>query len=509
MTDPFVPLTAVDELSDAENTTLGKLRAQLERVRPANEGKYKLYEGKHKARNLDIAVPPHLAELDVFVGVPGTVVDVLAERIEWDNWISTAPKGELYGLDEIYRDNALDVEQSRETVDALICGTGFVAVGSGNEDADEPPVLITAESPMEATTLWDPRRRVQSSGLVQRHDPDCPTTVTAETLYLENSTITMTRRDDGTLEVERDDHHLGIVPLVPFPNRERPSDIRGRSEITGPVRYLTEAIGRTLLGMEINREFYTAPQRYGLGVDPEQFGIKEDSPRGEVLRKQWQVAMSRMNFIPGPENPGDPMPQVGQFSPAPPTPYIDQVKHYMQHVSAEGAIPWNYLGFQTDNPPSADAVRVMESRLIKRALLRQRMWTRAWRQVALLALLHKDPHFDRALAAQISPNWLDPTTPTPAAQADATTKLVQSEILPKDSKVTYRRLGLSEAEQTELEAEKRTSTSSTIIDKLLGTPPAAVPPSPDGAAQQIPADRQPPVPAPAAQQVVPSGAGGR
>ncbi|AMU58408.1 portal protein [Mycobacteroides abscessus] len=476
--------TATPELSAHEQTLLGKLRTQLDTARVANAKKYRFYEGVHKAQNLDIAVPPHLADLDVHIGIPGIVVDVLAERIEWDGWTSTADGGDLYGLDEVYRDNAIDVEQARNTVDSLICGVGFVAVGTGRPENGEPAVLVTAESPMEATTLWDPRRRVVSAGLVQRRDPLSPTTITAEVLYLPNSTVQLARGEDGKLTVTRDDHNLGTVPLVPFPNRERPSDIRGRSEITAPIRYYTEAVGRTMLGMEINREFYTAPQRYGLGVDPEQFGIKDDSAPGEVLRQQWKVAMSRMNFIPGPENPGEPMPQVGQFTPAPPTPYIDQVKHYMQHVSAEGAIPWNYLGFQTDNPPSADAVRVMESRLIKRALLRQRMWTRAWRQVALLALLHTNPGFDRSLIANIEPNWLDPTTPTPAAQADATTKLVAAQILPADSTVTRRRVGLSQSEQRQLDVDRRAATTSTLVDKLLAQPPATVPAPPAGTGEQ-------------------------
>lgn len=74
------------ELSGQEVQYLGRLRSRLAQARRANEKKYTLYEGKHKARNLDIAVPPHLADLEVFVGTPGIVVDVLAERVEWDGW---------------------------------------------------------------------------------------------------------------------------------------------------------------------------------------------------------------------------------------------------------------------------------------------------------------------------------------------------------------------------------------------------------------------------------------
>ncbi len=468
------------DLSSAEAQMLGKMRAQLGQARRSNEQKYTLYEGKHKARNLDIAVPPHLADLEVFVGTPGIVVDVLAERIEWDGW--SVLSGDSAALDEAYVDNALEVEQARQSVDSLICGTSFVGVGTGNEDLFEPDVVVAAESPMETTVLWDSRRRTEAGALTQRRDP-VTNVITAELLYTPNATITMPRSADGrSIDIGRDDHNLGVVPIVQFPNRERPSDIRGRSEITPPVRYATEAIGRTLLGMEINREFYTAPQRYGLGVDPAQFGIDENTSAGEKLVKQWNVAMSRMNFIPAPENPGDPMPQVGQFTPAPPTPYIEQVKHYLQHVSAESAIPWNYLGFATDNPPSADAVRVLESRLVKRALLRQRMWTRAWRQVAYLILKHRDPSTTFASVSGISPNWCNPATPTPASDADRATKLVGAKILDPQSKVTMREVGLSERTQKQIEQERRQGTAAALVERLAASPVQEVPAPPHGAA---------------------------
>lgn len=470
------------ELSGQEVQYLGRLRSQLAQARRANEKKYTLYEGKHKARNLDIAVPPHLADLEVFVGTPGIVVDVLAERVEWDGW--SVLDGDSTVLDEAYRDNALEVEQARQAVDSLICGMGFVSVGTGDQELNEPAVVVGAESPMETTVLWDSRRRIEAAGLIQRRDP-LTAAVTTEVLYTPQATVTLPRGGDSRVtEVQRDDHNLGVVPIVQFPNRERPSDIRGRSEITPPVRYATEAIGRTLLGMEINREFYTAPQRYGLGVDPAQFGIDENTPAGEKLVKQWNVAMSRMNFIPPPEQ-GDPMPEVGQFTPAPPTPYIEQIKHYLQHVSAESAIPWNYLGFATDNPPSADAVRVLESRLVKRALLRQRMWSRAWRQVAYLIIKHRDPQATMAAVSGVAPNWLNPATPTPASDADRVSKLIASDVLEPNSKVTYREVGISEADQKIMGQERRQNTVTKLVDRLSNSPVQEVPPPPQGVTPEL------------------------
>lgn len=473
-----VDATQTPGLTAEETVTLGKLRNQLSARRLPNAKKYVFYEGMHKARNLEIAVPAHLADVDVHVGAPGIVVDVLAERIEWDGW--TAAGGDLYGLDDDYRDNELEVEQARQTVDSLICGVDFINLSYGG--TGEPDVLITAESPMNATVLWNPRTRSADAGLIQERDP-LTQLVTAEWMKLPDETIRIDR-NGGRIDIERFQHRLGVVPMVAFPNRERPSDIWGRSEITPTVRYFTEAIGRSLLGMEIHREIYTAPNRYMLGVDPKQFGIDPDSPQGSRIVKQWDIAMSKMNMVPRmTDNPSDPMPTVGQFPASPPTPYIDQIKHYLQHLSAESAVPWNYWGFQTDNPPSADAVRVLESRLVKRALLRQRMWTRAWRQVGFIALKHKDKTVTPEVVSKISPNWKDPATPTPSAAADLVTKYVQAEILPKHSRVTLRKAQFSEADIDEIMRDWRKESMATAVDRLTRTP-VEIPAPPEGAADQ-------------------------
>ena len=455
------------QLSNDEESTIGLLRNRLALARKANKGKFARYDGVYVARNLDIAVPPNLADIGVHVDFAETVVNVLAERIEWDGWLS--PASDL-GLGGVYLDNSLDVEQSAVTIDSLISGMGFVSVGTGDTGKGEPEVLVSGESPNACTALWDPRLRRDRAALTQTYDGR---TLVGETLYLPNETIRIAYASDGRPTIEdRDLHNLGRVPVVRFANQERSSKTRGRSEITPPIRYYCDAAARTLLGMEINREFYTAPQRYGLGVDPEQFGITEDTPRAERVRRGWDIAMTRMNFIPYDEE-NEAMPQVGQFTPAPPTPYIEQIKAYAQRISSAAGIPHTYMGFTTDNPPSGDSIRMLESRLTRRAALRQRMFGRSWREVARLALM-MGGEVDEPVFAQVSVNWRDPSTPTPAADADRATKLVGAKVLPADSAVTYREAGLSEVEIGQLERDKRQSTVRTVVDRLTALTSPAV-----------------------------------
>ena len=457
-------------LSDDEQTILGQLRAQLFWAKRRNNEKFSRYDGLYVAKNLDIAVPPNLAEIGVRVDFAETVVNTLAERIEWDGWLSTV--GDLGDLDRTYVDNALDVTQSAVTLDSLICGTGFVAVGTGDTDVGDPDVVITGESPNACTGLWDARQRRDRAALVQVHDRR---QLVAETLYLPDQTIVVSYSSDGrVIDIDRDEHQLGRVPVVRFSNQERTSKTRGRSEITPPIRYYCDATARTLLGMEINREFYTAPQRYGLGVDPEQFGIGENTPRAERVRRGWEIAMTRMNFIPYDED-NDTMPQVGQFTPAPPTPYIEQIRAYAQRIASAAGIPHTYMGFTTDNPPSGDSIRMLESRLTRRAVFRQRMFGRSWREVARLALMMQsdDGRIDEDAFAQLAVNWRDPSTPTPAADADRVTKLVGAKVLPEDSDVTYREAGFSAVDITQLGNDKRRATSRTVVSNLAAAAEAA------------------------------------
>lgn len=472
-------------LSEDELATLGELRGQLATARRKNKPKIARYEGHYSARNLDIAVPPNLADIGVHVDFAETVVNTLGERIVWDGWTST---GDLHGLEDVYALNALDVEQSAVVIDSLITGMGFVTVGTGDTGRGEPSVVVTGESPNNCTGIWDPRLRRDRAALAQTYEGR---RLVSERLYVLGETITIEYASSGQVtSIDRDEHGMSRIPLVRFANQERTSQTRGRSEITPPIRYYCDATARTLLGMEINREFYTAPQRYGLGVDPEQFGITGDMSKKERVAKGWEISMVRMNFVPRDEETGE-LPQVGQFTPAPPTPYIEQIRAYAQRIASAAGIPHTYMGFTTDNPPSGDSIRMLESRLTRRAEFRQRMFGRAWREVARLAWMMEsnDASVDEENLAKLSVNWRDPSTPTPAADADRISKLVPINVLPADSPVTLREAGFSAADIAQLEQDRRRSLTNSVVAAIAT----------GGQQVQQPADNQPSVPAPGAE----------
>jgi hypothetical protein len=81
-------------------------------------------------------------------------------------------------------------------------------------------------------------------------------------------------------------------------------------------------------------------------------------------------------------------------------------------------------------------------------------------------------------AKQIRPKWRPAHTPTVAAQADATTKLIAAGVLTPTSQVTWDRLDISRAEQKQLESDLRKQSVTSLVQGLA---PAAQ------AAAQVPA----------------------
>ncbi|MFE9497272.1 phage portal protein [Streptomyces collinus] len=444
---------------------LAQVEYMLERLThyiPRNRVAEAYYEGRNKLKSLNITIPPHLRDLETVVGWAGTAVDVLDERLEWQGW--TSVDGNDLGLGEIYNGNQLDVDAGLAHLDTLIYGTGFVVVGAGYEG--EPSPLITVESAKNMTGIYDNRLRRLTAALGV--NSWCEDGAEEVTLYTPYANITLAKNKSNWTVIDRDDHNLGRVMVAQMTNRTRASRQSGRSEITRAIRSYVDQGMRTMLGMEINREFYSVPQRYILGADMDMFLDDQGNPIDS-----WATVAGRMTMLPDPINDGDEdpdparRPTIGQFSAASPAPYLDQVRGLSQMVAAECAIPASYFGFVTSNPSSADAIRQEEARLIKRAERRQLMFGRTWMEVGKLSLLVRDgKNADLSAFNNVSVKWRDAATPTRSAAADEAVKLISAGVLPADSTVTYDRLGLSPQEQRQLENDKRRAQASQRISEI-------------------------------------------
>lgn len=234
-----MPLTSI--AADAEQPLIQSGMNTLMRYAGPNRDAASYYEGSQVVRQFGISIPPSMRGVKTPTGWGGTTVDTLEERLDFLGWRSG--DGD-YGLNEIYSANALDVDAGLAHLDSLIYGVSFLSVGSGYEG--EPSPLVTPHSPLSMTASWDSRlRRLRWALATSSTDGEM---VDGVTLYLPDETVTYTHRRGMWVSADRDRHKLGRVPVVMVPNRIRASRGIGRSEITKPVRYYTDAAVRTQVG---------------------------------------------------------------------------------------------------------------------------------------------------------------------------------------------------------------------------------------------------------------------
>lgn len=456
-----------------QQAALSRLQWGVQTHRPENLRKQGYYDGTAPVKNLGIAVPQNLVGVAPVLGWPGTVVDVLAERLDFLGFASAEDEIAGKQLGEVSRLADLRLEFTKAVKDALIYGIGFLEVSAADASGSSMPV-ITAVDPFSASFEWDPTGKMVQCGVVTQVDRDGNR---LRTLYEPNQT-TSEYLDGGVVKVAPPVvHNRGVAGLVPIPNRMRSGKTYGHSEITPAVRYATDHGMRTMLGMEYNRELYTTPQRWMANVYPEDVGMDVENPQKRKERA-WSAAMS--NYVIAPpaseeESNSLVQPTIGQFASSPPTPYIEELRALTQIIAAESAIPVHYLGFITENPSSADAIRQAEARLVKKAELRQIELSQVMTRMVAPLLWHivMGERIPDAVRDGLDVLWRDPATPTRAAMADAATKIVGAKVAPPRSSVIYDMLGFSQTDQRRLEADWARDASRSLVGDLADRAAAA------------------------------------
>lgn len=448
---PELPLIT---LNDDEQAVFEALRGELQVYRWQLDILDAYYNGEQVLDDLGISIPPQLRGLHTVIGWPQIGVDALESRLDIDQ-IRYANGSNSDELTEIWGANQLWHESQLAHLDAFVFGRAYAAVGTGGCGTSECPPLITVESPRDMTVFYDVRARATTAGLreyVEEGD------VRAATLYLPDSTISLIEADHGWEVIERDDHGVGVVPIVRFSNRQRTADRMGRSEITPAVMSITDAACRTLLGMEVSREFFAAPQRYILGASEGAFEDQEGNPVGA-----WETYVGRVLGLERDEDGN--LPQVGQFAAGDPSAFTRVLDQYARIMATQLSVPPQFLGYTTDNPASADAIRSSESQLIKKAERKQSLFSTPWADVLRLALIWR--HGDMPEAARnIDIGWVNPATPTVSAQTDAAVKLVQAGIIPADSDVALEMVGLREEQRARVRADRRRSQGRQLLQEI-------------------------------------------
>lgn len=456
---------SIPSLSHGEQSTLNDLYRQYQEKLTRNRLRKVYYDSKNILKDLGIAIPPSMVNIDMALGWPAKAVDGLARRCVMDGFVIPGDDSQSLGIDALWDANEMDAQAPQAQSSAFIHACTFVPVTAGDTQSGEPPVLITPQSAMAGTGIWDPRRRRLSSALsiVDVSDAGTPTSLV---MYLPDSTVSMNRTAQGWA-VDRRKHSLGRVPVRILPYKPRLDRVFGSSRISRPVMSLADQALRTAVRMEVSAEFYSSPQRWIMGADESAFQDADGNVKG-----QWEAIIGRL-WAAGANEDGT-LPQVGQFNAASPQPHHDQMRMLATQFSGETGIPVGSLGVVQDNPSSAEAIYAAKEDLLIEAEYANATFGAAWVKVALdaMQIVNGWDEIPEGLR-QLRVKWRDPATPSRSSAADAVVKMVSAMPWLAETTVALEQLGWDETTVNRALADKRRAGTGALIDRLGQVQPGA------------------------------------
>lgn len=418
------------------------------------------YEGNQP---LSYMAPELQAELQetvrqVVINWPRLVVDSLEERLDVEGFRFPGEPSADAELWRIWQANDMDGQSQQGHLDALVMGRAYVVVGSRADDPETP--LITVESPLDMHAERDPQTREVTAAIKRWCEETETGKVDHVALYRPNATSWWVKeRGDWVEDPEhaRDDHEIGEVMVEVLANRPRLKCPDGASELQDVIP-LSDAACKIATDMMVSAEYHATPRRVAFGFGEEDFvdaNGRRVSAFSRIIGRMWATEKNRK------EDGAD----VIQFNEASLSNFHETLKQLATLVASLTGMPPHFMGYATDNPASADAIRSSETRLVKRAERRQRGDGGTWERVNRKVLRIKTGVWDpRARALETL--WRDASTPTVAQVADAAVKKFTAKIVPL--RQTREDLGYTQAQIARMEEQDREAAEDAMQRILAG-----------------------------------------
>ena len=380
------------------------LRNKLSAKKPRIDQRYKFYEMKHKAEDMEISTPPQLKwRMMSALGWCEKAVDSLSDRLVFGGF-----KDDAYNLTEIYQLNNQDVLVDSAILGALICSCSFIYI---TQDENGEPLMRTIDAG-RATGIIDSTTNMLKEGyaILEIDDKGKPL---VEAHLLPHQTDVY---EDG--KFVRSFRHPApyplLVPVIYRPDAKRPF---GHSRISRACMDYQDSAARTIKRSEISAEFYSYPQKYVLGMDPD----------AEQMEK-WKATMSAMLRI-DKDDDGD-KPTVGQFQQQSMTPHLDQIKVFAGMFAGETGLTLDDLGFPSQNPSSSEAIKASHESLRLTARKAQRDFGVGFLNAGYLAACLRDGiDYKRNQLYETTVRWMpifEPDLSSLAGVGDAVQKIQTS-----------------------------------------------------------------------------------
>lgn len=363
--------------------------------------RYKYYEMKNNAQDFSSLAPEKFKGLKETVGWCAKAVDSLADRLQFDEF-----QNDEFNLSEIFLSNNQDILIDSAVLSALISACSFVYI---REDNGYPRLQVIDGS--NATGIIDPVTNLLTEGYAVL-ERDSMGVVKTEAYFMAGMTEIYSH---GVLvqRIPNAAPYALLVPIIYRPDAKRPF---GHSRISRACIAYTQTALRTIKRSEVSAEFYSFPQKYVLG-------LSEDAEFNNRLA----AISSFLNFTK--DGDGD-HPIVGQFQQQSMTPYTEQLRTLASLFAGETGLALDDLGFATENPSSAEAIKAGHENLRLTARKAQRTFGTGLLNVGYLAVCIRDRYaYQRDAFRDTKVAWLPIFEPDAAALSgvgDAILKINQA-----------------------------------------------------------------------------------
>ena len=355
------------------------LRRKLNKKRTRVLLRYRYYEMRNLVRDLGISTPPELRAWMSALGWCANAVDSLADRMVFHGF-----RNDVFGICEIYRQNNPDVLFSSAVLSALISACSFLRIYRG--DAGE--VCIENLDGGNATGVIDPRTGLLREGYAVLERSENGNQPTLEAWLTPKKTVYY-RYGKKVDTVPHPAGHPLLVPVVNRPDAVRPF---GHSRISRACMSYVDGAIRTVKRSEISGEFYSFPQKYGVG-------FAQDSELDK-----WSAAMSAFLRITKDED-GD-KPVLGQFQQQSQEPHLAQLRMFASLCAGDTGLTLDDLGFPSENPSSQEAIKAAHENLRRKGSRAQATFNTGFLNAGYLAACLRDNYpYKRAALALTECIW--------------------------------------------------------------------------------------------------------
>ena len=364
------------------------LRNQLMLKRSRVLLRYKYYDMKNGIKYFRTLIPSEFMWMAETLGWCGKAVDSLADRLSFREF-----RDDNFDLNSIFAMNNGDILPDSAILSALISSCCFVYISE--DETGYPRLQVIGGG--SATGDPDPITGMLKEGYAvlirdKNGNPELEAYFTpGRTEYYKGNQLI---RADTNLAP-----YPLLVPIIYRPDAMRPF---GHSRISRACMNLMQGALRTMLRSEVSAEFYSFPQKYitGLSQDAEEMD-------------KWKATVASILTFTKDEDGGSP--HLGQFTQQSMSPFTEQLRTFASLFAGETGLTLDDLGFVTDNPSSAEAIKASHENLRLSARKAQKTFGSGFLNVGFLAACVRDQYgYSRQQFYLTKPAW-DPVFEPDAA----------------------------------------------------------------------------------------------